>query len=115
MDILHELRAASSQQVRERLPDPPSNSATRTLLSRLYKKGLITRTERDLKYVYAAAISHRQARHSAMARLARVFFDGSMASAVTGMVAQSGEDMSDDELAALEEQIRKARERRNGE
>ena len=52
MDILLELREATAQEVRERLPDPPSNSAARALLARLEKKGAIRHIERDLRYVY---------------------------------------------------------------
>ncbi len=50
LDILLELREATAQEVRERLADPPSNSAARALLARLEKKGAISHIERDLRY-----------------------------------------------------------------
>ena len=110
MDILHELNEATAQQVRERLPDPPSNSAARALLARLEKKGAIRHIERDLKYVYVPVVSREEAQESALSRLVRVFYNGSLANAVTGMVEHSGSELSDEELRNLEEAIRKARE-----
>lgn len=112
MDILFELHEATAQEVRERLPDPPSNSAARALLARLEKKGAITHLERDLRYVYLPAISREAAQESALSRVVRVFYDGSLANAVTGMVEHSGDRLSDDELAELEAAIRDARKRK---
>lgn len=115
MDILHEMREATAQQVRERLPDPPSNSAARALLARLEAKGYISHLERGLKYIYRPAVSREEAKQSAIARLAKVFFEGSMAGAVSGMVEQSGEAMSDAELDELEAAIREARRKRSAQ
>lgn len=112
MDILHEMHEATAQEVRERLPDPPSNSAARALLARLEKKGAIRHIERDLKYVYIPVVSREVAQDSALSRLVRVFYNGSLANAVTGMVEHSSGELSDDELQNLEQAIRKAREER---
>jgi len=112
MDILLEMREATAQEVRERLPDPPSNSAARALLARLEKKGAIRHIERDLRYVYVPAISREEAQDSALSRLVRVFYDGSLSNAVTGMVEHSEKQLSDEELEQLEAAIRDARKRR---
>ena len=114
MDILFEMHEASAQEVRERLPDPPSNSAARALLARLEKKGMISHIERDLRYVYVPAMPREVAQESALSRMVRVFYDGSLANAVTGMVEHSGDSLSDDELQELESAIRNAREKRQG-
>ena len=112
MDILLEMREATAQEVRERLPDPPSNSAARALLARLEKKGAIRHIERDLRYVYVPAVTREEAQESALSRLVRVFYDGSLSNAVTGMVEHSEQQLTDDELENLEAAIRGARERR---
>lgn len=112
LDILLEMRTATAQEVRARLPDPPSNSAARALLARLEKKGVIRHFERDLRYVYAPAVSREEAQESALSRVVRIFYDGSIANAVTGMVEQSGDKLSDAELQKLEATIRDARARR---
>lgn len=112
MDILFEMHEATAQEVRSRLSDPPSNSAARALLARLEKKGAITHLAKDLSYVYVPAISREAAQESALSRMVRVFYDGSLANAVTGMVEHSGDKLSDDELAELESAIRDARSRK---
>lgn len=112
MDILFEMHEATAQEVRERLPDPPSNSAARALLARLERKGAISHLERDLRYVYVPVISRQEAQESALSRMVKVFYDGSLANAVTGLVEHSGDKLSDDELADLENAIRNARKRR---
>ena len=112
MDILLEMREATAQEVRERLPDPPSNSAARALLARLEKKGAIRHIERNLRYVYVPAVTREEAQESALSRLVRVFYDGSLSNAVTGMVEHSEQQLTDEELENLEAAIRGARERR---
>ena len=112
MEILLELSEAPAAEVRKRLPDPPSYSATRAMLARLEEKGAITHIERDLKYVYRPAISRTKPRKSAVTRLVEVFFEGSVAQAVTGMVDQSEDDLSEAELNDLAARIAAARKRR---
>lgn len=112
MEILLEAGEASAAEVRKRLPDPPSYSATRAMLARMEEKGAVRHIERDLKYVYSPAISRSQARKSAVSRLVDVFFEGSVARAVTGMVDQSEDNLSAEELDALARRIAEARKRR---
>jgi predicted transcriptional regulator len=112
MEILLELGEATAEEVRKRLPSPPSYSTARALLARLEEKGAVRHTERDLRYVYSPAISLTQARKSAVSRLVDVFFEGSVAQAVTGMVDLGESDLSREELDALAERIAEARKRR---
>jgi predicted transcriptional regulator len=112
MDVLLEMGEASAEEVRERLPDPPSNSAVRTLLGKLEEKRAITHAEKNLRYVYSPAVSRDQARESALARLVRVFFGGSAAQAVTGLLDRSVERLDDAELDRLAATIEAERERR---
>ena len=112
MDILIELGEATAEEVRARLPDPPSYSAARAMLAKLETKGHVRHTERDLRYVYRPAISRSAARTSAVARLINVFFGGSVARAVTGMVDASGDRLSDEDLERIERTIRAERKQR---
>ena len=112
MDILLELGEATAKQVHARLPEPPSYSAARALLAKLEEKGLVRHGERDLRYVYRPAVSRRTASSSAVKRLVRVFFEGSLAKAVQGMVGESADQLSDEELEEIEAAIARARARR---
>jgi predicted transcriptional regulator len=114
MDILLELGEAPAEEVRTRLPDPPSYSAARALLRKLEEKGMVRHREESLRYVYAPAISRDDARESAVSRLVRVFFDGSAARAVNALVDHSAAELSDEELDRLAETIEDARKRREG-
>ncbi len=114
MDILLERGEASAEEVRSGLPDPPSNSAVRTLLGKLEEKGHIRHEEKGLRYVYSPAISQSAARESAVSRLVRVFFGGSAAQAVSGLLDHSAERLDDDELDRLAAAIEAERERRAG-
>jgi len=113
MDVLLEMGEASAEEVRERLPDPPSNSAVRTLLGKLEDKGAITHAEKNLRYVYSPAVSRDEAQESALSRLVRVFFGGSAAQAVTGLLDRSVERLDDTELDRLAATIEAERERRS--
>lgn len=113
MDILFSLGEATAEEVRSRLPSPPSYSAARALLSRLESKGFIGHGERDLKYVYRPAVSRSAARTSATERLVRVFYEGSVAAATNGLLEQSIDRLDESELDRLEALIRQAREQRD--
>lgn len=112
MDILFELGQATVEEVRSRLPEPPSNSAARALLSRLEGKGFVEHGERDLKYVYRPAVSRKQARTSATERLVQVFYRGSVAAAASGLLEHSVDRLDEEELGRLEDLIRRARRSR---
>lgn len=112
MDILFALGEATAEDVRSRLPNPPSYSAARALLSRLEDKGFVEHGERDLKYVYRPAVSRTEARASATERLVQVFYEGSFAAAANGLLEHSADRLDDEELDRLDELIREARRNR---
>lgn len=114
MDILLELGEAPAEEVRTRLPDPPSYSAARAMLRKLEEKGMVRHREESLRYVYTPAISRDEARESAVSRLVRVFFDGSAARAANALVDRSASELSVEELDRLARTIDEARKRRQG-
>lgn len=113
MDIIYELREATAKQVLARLPDPPSYSAVRALLAKLENKGQLQHREQDLKYVYFPAHDHEDAQRSAVSRLLKTFFDGSVSQAMSAMIDLSEEKVSDQELAELQQLIEKAKNRKD--
>ena len=111
MDILYELGEATAEDVRSRLPDPPSYSAARATLTKLERKGDVRHHEKDLRYVYAATLPREEARQSALQRMVKTFFDGSVAHAVNGLLGIRGGDLSREELDRLAEFVEEARKR----
>src|SRR6266508_1130600 len=109
MDALLELGdEASAEEIREKLPDPPSYSAVRAMLAKLEAKGVIRHKAKDLRYVYSPTTKRSAARRSALHRLVRVFFGGSAGDAVTALLdieKWSGEEL--DEMARRIDILRK--------
>jgi predicted transcriptional regulator len=104
MDVLLELgEEASAEDIREKLPDPPSYSAVRAMLAKLEAKGVIRHREKGLKYVYSPTTPRSAARRSALQRLVRVFFGGSRSDAMTALLDH--EDWSQEDLDELSRRI----------
>jgi BlaI family transcriptional regulator, penicillinase repressor len=104
MDALLELGdEASGEEIREKLPSPPSYSAVRAMLVRMEAKGLLKHKEKGLRYVYSPTTPRSSARRSALQRLVRVFFGGSTGEAVTALL--ENEEWSDEDLEEMSKRI----------
>lgn len=110
MDILFGLGQAAAEEIRERLTDPPSYSAVRTMLTRLEAKGSIRHREEGLRYVYTPTTSPASARRTALKQYVRTFFGGSVGELMTSLLRQ--ETWTDDELNTLHSEIERARDER---
>lgn len=107
------LNGATVADVRERMEDPPSYSAVRTMLARLEAKGLICHREQDGAYAYAILAAEVDVRASALKQMVRTFFDGSAVSAATALLGLT-RDLGPQELAQLQLAIDEARENMAG-
>lgn len=104
MDALLELGdEASGEEIREKLPSPPSYSAVRAMLVRMEAKGLLRHKEKGLRYVYSPTTPRSSARKSALQRLVRVFFGGSTGEAVTALL--ENEEWSPGELEEMSKRL----------
>ena len=111
-EILCSTGEATAAELRERMDDPPSYSAVRTLLSRLVAKGLVQHQLVDQAYVYRSVPQAEQVKESVLRQMVRNFFDGSAASAATALLGLS-RNLKADELDAIQRAIDEARERRS--
>jgi predicted transcriptional regulator len=104
MDALLELGdEGSGEEIRERMPSPPSYSAVRAMLVRMETKGIIRHKEKGLRYVYSPITPRSTARRSALQRLVRVFFGGSTGEAVTALL--ENEEWTADDLNEMSKRI----------
>ncbi len=111
MDALHELGdAASAEEIRQKLPDPPSYSAVRAMLVKLEAKGVIRHKEEGPRYVYSPKTKRSAARRSAVERLVRVFFGGSTGEAVNALL--DAEEWAPEELDAMSKRIEQLKKER---
>jgi len=107
LDILYARSSATAAEVKDALPEPPSYSTVRALLRILEEKGHARHEVQGTRYVYSPSVPHESARHSALTRIVKTFFEGSAAQAAAALV-DSG-SISDDELARLSALIDRAR------
>lgn len=109
MNVVYQLGEASVGDVLERLPDPPSYSAVRTMIRLLESKGFLRHRREGTKYVYRPTQSRERASQSAIKQIMKTFFGGSATDAVAAILDASSDKLTDDDLKHLERLIDKAR------
>ncbi len=109
MDAIYARGKATAAEVLEALPDPPSYSAVRAMLVKLEAKGHVRHIQEGPRYVYLPTVPREQARATALERLVRTFFEGSVSKTVAALLDRGATELSDAELAELSELIERAR------
>lgn len=109
MDIIYQLGQATAAEVLERLPDPPTNSAVRTMLKLLEEKGFLKHKQEGVRYIFLPTLAREKAGKSALKQLVNTFFDGSESEAVAAILDLSRTKISQEELDRLSELINEAR------
>ena len=103
------LGKATVAEIQGRMPDAPTASAIRAMLTRLERKGFIRHHWADQKNVYSAAVPAAAARKSALNQLVRTFFGNSPAGAATALLGMQ-KKIEPEYLDELERLIRQARQ-----
>ncbi|MFO0940734.1 MAG: BlaI/MecI/CopY family transcriptional regulator [Pirellulales bacterium] len=111
MDIVFELGKASAADVHERLPDPPTYTAVRTMLKLLEDKGLVRHEQDGRKYVYSPCHSQRTEGRSALSRVLQVFFGGSLENALSAHLSDPKLKLEAEEMERLKAVIDQAHDK----
>lgn len=114
MDVLYKLGQATAEQVREALPDAPSNSAVRGMLRLLEEKGFVTHDWDGPRHTYRPTADPAQVQKSAARHLLQTFFNNSMESAVAAMLGVADRSLTAEELDRLSSLIEQARRKKGG-
>ena len=109
MDVIHLLGAATVSEVREKLSDPPSYSAVRTMIRHLETKGLLKHRQDGKRYVYRTTQSRVSASRAALKKLLDVFFAGSPSDAIAAILDVQGKQIDQAELDRIQALIQHAR------
>lgn len=109
MDILFQRGSATAAEVMDALPDPPSYSAVRSLLSILEKKSVVKHHREGLRYVFTPLEEKSVARVSALQKLLHTFFHNSVEEAVSAMLDMDDGELNDQDFDRIMEMIRKAK------
>ena len=107
MEAIYSLNQASVHDVQSVLSGEPSYSATRMLLQRLHKKGLLQVEREANRYLYSATAAKGAAGRTALKDLIGTFFAGSATEAVSALLGD--DEITEDELASLEALVTEAK------
>ena len=114
MDVLYQLGQATAEQVREALPDAPSNSAVRGMLRLLEEKGFVTHDWDGPRHTYRPTGDTARVQKSAARHMLQTFFNNSMESAVAAMLGVADRSLTAEELDRLSRLIDQARKKKGG-
>ena len=101
VEVLYRLGKASVAEVLAALPDPPSYSAVRGMLTLLEDKGHVRHKRDGMRYIYMPAVAPAKARRSALRQLVSTFFEGSPTAAAAALLEMAGEPLSAGEREQL--------------
>lgn len=110
MHVLFQRRQATVVEIAAGLPDPPSNTAIRTLLRILEDKGYVRRQKEGRRHVYRPAVSRTRAARAALSAVLGTFFEGSLGDAVAAHLANPKTEIDEEELDRLKSLIEAAKE-----
>lgn len=109
MDIVYAQGEASAARIHEALPDRPSYSAVRALLTILVDKGHLKHRAEQGRYIYAPTRRRDQVGRSTLRRVVDTFYEGSLEKAVAAMLRDADANVSKQELQRLAQLIQQAR------
>ncbi|MDM8542478.1 BlaI/MecI/CopY family transcriptional regulator [Desulfococcaceae bacterium HSG7] len=114
MDVVYKRGVVCAADMVSELPDKPSYSTVRKLMSILESKGyLYHEREANNRYIYHPVIPAAEARESALAHLLDTFFKGSAGRAAIALLKKSEADISEEEkskiVSLIKESERKGR------
>jgi predicted transcriptional regulator len=112
LEIIYARGEASALEVHAAMADAPSTTAVRTLLRILEAKGHIKHRVEGMRYIYRPSRPRGRAGRSALRRVLRTFFDGSLEKAVAAHLGDPAADLSGEELERLAAIIREAQQGR---
>lgn len=110
MEIVFSLGEATLTDILERVDDPPTRPALRSILGILEDKGKLARgPKRGRELLYRATESRKRVGRSALGKVLDTFFSGSLGEAVASHLSDPRATLSEDELEQLAELIESKR------
>ena len=109
IDIVYRRGRASAAEVREDLPNAPSYSSVRTLLSILEQKGHLKHVEEGGRYVYSPTRRRENVGRAALRRVLQTFYQGSVEKTMAALLDMSQSRLSAEERKRLAKLIEEAR------
>jgi len=109
MEAIYRLENPTVADIRAAIPNPPSENATRTLLTILEQKGHLRHREQGIRFVYDPVIPRDEMAVSTLKNVLRTFFQDSLESAVSKLLDEEEINLSNEQLDRLVARIEKAK------
>lgn len=109
MELIFASAPISVSEIEDRMEDPPTNSAVRSILRSLTRKGMVKIEKDGVRHLYRPIESTGTTGQRALRHAVGTFFQGSVTKAVSALLASPP---TEEELARLRELIDEAEERR---
>ena len=115
MAVLWQSEQCDVNEVLERLEwdKPLAYTTIMTVMNRLVDKQFLERTRSGRKYLYTAVVKRKEAARTRFKKIVDGFYGGLTGLAVSELLG-SEDDVSEDELDALEELVRRRRAEKSG-
>ena len=107
MDTVYRLGEVAAADVVAAMKADDAYDSIRVTLGTLEKKGHLKKRRDGNRNLYAPAVPHSRARRSALRHVLHTFFEGSSSKAILSLLDSS--KLSDEELADIEDLLRKRR------
>lgn len=111
MDVVYRLESPAAADIAKALPNPPSYSAVRALLSILVTKGHLITEAQGNRYLYKAAVPRKVARKKALREVVSNFFEGSPKQAVVALLDDARWKLSAEEMDEIRSLIEESKRR----
>lgn len=111
LEVLCGLGEATAEQLRAAMSAPPSNSAMRTFLARMERRGAVMHRVEGNAYVYRPVAAPRSIAREQLRHIVQTHFGGSIAQAAS-MLLGDATRVEPAELDAIEALIQSAREKK---
>jgi predicted transcriptional regulator len=109
VETVYRLGEASVAQVLAELPDPPSYSSVRAMLTMLVAKKVLRQRQEGKRYLYRPVTSRETARRSAFHQLLRTFFSGEPTAALATLLDLSAGELTTGDLDRMKQLIEDTR------
>lgn len=111
MDSLYARNVATVNEIRDDLPNPPTDKAVRRMLEILEEKGHVKRRKQGRTYVYRPTVSKQRAGEKALRHTLDTFFEGALDKALAIHLGSKDSKITDEQLDRLRQLIEEARKK----
>ena len=109
LHVLYELGSATAEQIRGALADELSNSAVRTMLRSLERKGHVRHEKDGPRFLFMPVVERSEARKGALQELLAVFFKGNPDQAFETLLDLKADELKPEDYDRMAELIETAR------